>query len=163
MLRHLWNKDPKGILELKNLKSVEVRNCSNLKYVFTQTEATCLVQLQEVKLKNCYMMEGIIKKDEAEASHIILPSLKSVVLECLPNFTSFCQGMDNLKCPALKKITIYNCPNVKAFYSTLTAMEQGPKRNDEWGQKTSLFSHKVSLLIAKLKINKYMLMLLLGC
>ena len=62
MLRHLWNKDPKGILELKNLKSVEVDNCSSLKYLFTQTEATCLVQLQEVKLKNCYMMEGIIKK-----------------------------------------------------------------------------------------------------
>ena len=109
-LRHLWNKDPKGILDLENLKWVGVDNCSSLKYVFTQTEATCLVQLQGIKLKNCLLMEGIIKKDEAEASHTILPSLESLELECLPNFLSFCSGDGNLECPELTKIGVYDCP-----------------------------------------------------
>ena len=145
MLRHLWNKDPKGILELKNLKSVEVDNCSSLKYLFTETETTWLVQLREVELKNCHMMEGIIKKDEVEASHTILPSLKSIELECLPNFSSFyLEGGNLLECPALKKISIYDCPKI------ITTKQVGPKTDDEWQQKLHvnripLFNHRVSL------------------
>ncbi|XP_050237707.1 uncharacterized protein LOC126687246 isoform X2 [Mercurialis annua] len=87
MLRSLWNEDPTKILNLRNLTVIKVENCNSLKYAFTQTVSLFLVKLQEVHLKSCLMMEGIIEMEEQVVSEII--------------------------CPSLTKISIHDCPNLK--------------------------------------------------
>ncbi|XP_050227623.1 uncharacterized protein LOC126677177 [Mercurialis annua] len=98
----LWNKDPSKILDLRNLTVLKVENCNSLKYAFTQSVSSCLVQLQGVYLRNCRMMEGIIKKQE---------SRKKLMPEII--------------FPSLKKISIHDCPNVKTLFNT----EQRPNNN----------------------------------
>ncbi|XP_043814222.1 uncharacterized protein LOC110608107 [Manihot esculenta] len=125
MLRHLWNKDPIGILEFKNLKWLHVGNCSSLKYIFTWSMALCLLQLEKIELNNCKMIEGIIEKEETEeavnsADKMILHSLKSVVLKCLPRFSRLCSGWSNVECPLLEEMSIHKCPSLKNIFATQT-------------------------------------------
>ncbi|XP_050237725.1 uncharacterized protein LOC126687270 [Mercurialis annua] len=94
MLRNLWNKDPTKVLDLRNLTILKVENCNSLKYAFTQTVSRFLVQLQEIHLKKCHMMEGIIKKEESEE-----------------------QVTPEIIFPSLKKISIHECPNVKTLFN----------------------------------------------
>ncbi|KAG8650687.1 hypothetical protein MANES_07G060300v8 [Manihot esculenta] len=127
MLRHLWNKDPIGILEFKNLKWLHVGNCSSLKYIFTWSMALCLLQLEKIELNNCKMIEGIIEKEETEeavnsADKMILHSLKSVVLKCLPRFSRLCSGWSNVECPLLEEMSIHECPSLKNIFATQTLM-----------------------------------------
>ncbi|KAF2294527.1 hypothetical protein GH714_012240 [Hevea brasiliensis] len=124
MLRHLWNKDPLGILEFNNLRLLHVENCNSLKNIFTWSTALCLMQLEEIKLSNCNTIEDIIEKEGPEeatssADKMILPSLKFVDLECLPKFSSFYSGSSNLECLSLKKLSIYECPSMKNVFGTL--------------------------------------------
>ncbi|KAJ9185577.1 hypothetical protein P3X46_005194 [Hevea brasiliensis] len=147
MLRQLWNKHPHGILDFKCLRWLKIENCSSLKYIFTGSMALCLSQLQYVELKYCNMMEGIIEVEEA--NKMIFPSLKSMILECLPKFSNFCSRSSNLECPSLEKMSIYDCPSMKTFFSTLLR-EQKPKGNGEGREQRQdkeefdvPFSHKV--------------------
>ncbi|KAF2294551.1 hypothetical protein GH714_012503 [Hevea brasiliensis] len=129
MLRHLWNKDPLGILEFNNLRLLHVENCNSLKNIFTWSTALCLMQLEEIKLSNCNTIEEIIEKEGPEeatssADKMILPSLKLVDLECLPKFSSFYSGSSNLKCLSLKKLSIYECPSMKNVFGTLLRLHR---------------------------------------
>ncbi|KAF2294487.1 hypothetical protein GH714_011871 [Hevea brasiliensis] len=139
MLRHLWNKDPLGILEFNNLRLLHVENCNSLKNIFTWSTALCLMQLQEIKLNNCNMIEEIIEKEGLEeattfADKMILPSLKFVDLECLPKLSSFYSGSSNLECPSLKKLSIYGCPSMKNVFGTLVRLHR-PNTNDEGSEQ----------------------------
>ncbi|XP_043814219.1 uncharacterized protein LOC110605262 isoform X3 [Manihot esculenta] len=120
MLRHLWNKEPQGILEFKNLRLLLVGNCSSLKYIFTWSMALCLMQLEKIEIYNCKMIEGIIENEEAADKVILLPSLKSVVLECLPRFSRLCSGWSNVECPLLEEMSIRECPSLKNIFATQT-------------------------------------------
>ncbi|KAJ9175177.1 hypothetical protein P3X46_013756 [Hevea brasiliensis] len=160
MLRHLWNKDPLGILEFNNLRLLHVENCNSLKNIFTWSTALCLMQLQEIKLNNCNMIEEIIEKEGPEeatsfADKMILPSLKFVDLECLPKFSSFYSGSSNLECPSLKKLSIYGCPSMKNVFGTLVRLHR-PNTNDEGSEQrldnegfdtplATPFCHKVNI------------------
>ncbi|KAG8650650.1 hypothetical protein MANES_07G062348v8 [Manihot esculenta] len=137
MLRHLWNKDPIGILEFKNLKWLHVVNCSSLKYIFTWSMALCLLQLEKIELNNCKMIEGIIENEEAADKMILLASLKSVVLKCLPRFSRFCSGWSNVECPLLEEMSIHECPSLKNIFATQTPVRLQDKPNtiDEGSQQ----------------------------
>ncbi|KAF2306656.1 hypothetical protein GH714_020153 [Hevea brasiliensis] len=156
-LGKLWNKHPHGILDFKNLRLLQIENCSSLKYIFTGSMALCLSQLQELELKYCNMMEGIIEVEEA--NKMIFPSLKSMILECLPKFSNFCSRSSNLECPSLKKMSIYDCRSMKTFFSTLLR-EQKPKGNGEGREQRQdkeefdvPFSHKMFPKLEELSLD----------
>lgn len=62
-LRHIWSKDPQGILSFKNLKLLKLYNCSSLRNIFTLPMALDLVRLESMKVKRCNMLEQIINKE----------------------------------------------------------------------------------------------------
>ncbi|KAJ0098535.1 hypothetical protein Patl1_22016 [Pistacia atlantica] len=87
------------------------------------------------------MIEEIITKDEekmAAIDKIIIPHLKSIVLELLPNLTNFYSGTKDLECPSLKSITIANCSKMETFVFT------DLKENDHSDYGSPLFSEKVA-------------------
>ncbi|KAF2294493.1 hypothetical protein GH714_011958 [Hevea brasiliensis] len=169
MLRHLWNKDPLGILEFNNLRLLHVENCNSLKNIFTWSTALCLMQLEEIKLSNCNTIEEIIEKEGPEeatssADKMILPSLKLVDLECLPKFSSFYSGSSNLECLSLKKLSIYECPSMKNVFGTLVRLHR-PNTNDEGREQrldnegfdtplTTPFCHKMFPILEELSLDK---------
>ncbi|XP_031270765.1 uncharacterized protein LOC116129150 [Pistacia vera] len=103
------------ILGLKKLKSLKIGNCNRLRYIFTPWILLGLVQLQAIEVKNCALIEVIIKKEpqkDAVSDKIVIPQLNSVVLESLPNLTSFYSGSEILECPPLETIIIKDCQKI---------------------------------------------------
>ncbi|XP_044486371.1 putative disease resistance protein RGA3 [Mangifera indica] len=105
------------ILGFNNLKSLKVHGCSSLRYIFTPAIILGLDQLQEIEVKNCALVEIIIKDEGKEGAidKIFIPYLSSIVLELLPDLTNFYSGTNYLECPSLKSITITNCPKMETF------------------------------------------------
>ncbi|XP_021281813.1 uncharacterized protein LOC110414744 isoform X3 [Herrania umbratica] len=132
----IWNENLPGVLDFKNLKSLEVYGCNRLKYIFTFSMALDLQQLKEIKVKDCLMMEHIITHDGEEAATltIMLPWLQFVTLESCSNLTSFYSGINTLECPSLKEIILVDCPKTFAFASTISR-EQGPEKFDRGNMK----------------------------
>ncbi|XWS58810.1 hypothetical protein CRYUN_Cryun08bG0065600 [Craigia yunnanensis] len=126
----IWNENLQ-VLDFKNLKILEVYGCNSLKYMFTFSMALDLLQLKEIKVKNCLMMEHIIANDGEEAATftIMFPLLQFITLESCSNLTSFYLGINTLECPSLKEIVLVDCPKMFAFASTFSR-EQGPEKFD---------------------------------
>ncbi|KAF2318302.1 hypothetical protein GH714_004699 [Hevea brasiliensis] len=117
-LRCLWNKDPRGILDFKNLRLLKVHNCSSLGNIFTLPMALELVKLECIEIKRCSSLEEIINKEgeeEGARDKTIFPSLHSIILEYLPSLVSFYSRSDVLNCPSLEKIEIIDCPKMETF------------------------------------------------
>ncbi|KAF2318828.1 hypothetical protein GH714_011022 [Hevea brasiliensis] len=92
-LRHIWNKDPQGILSFENLKLLKVYNCSSLTNILTLPMALGLVRLEHMEVE-MHLLEQIInkegeKEDEGEWDKTIFPSLHTINLESLPSLTVF--------------------------------------------------------------------------
>ncbi|KAJ6757250.1 hypothetical protein OIU74_026487 [Salix koriyanagi] len=120
-LRDICSRDPQGILDFKNLKSLKIHNCSSLRDLFTPSMASALVQLHKIEIRNCAMMKKIITEErveEAATYRIIFPVLKVIVLESLHSLTSIYSGTGILGIPSLEEIGIDNCPNLKTFISS---------------------------------------------
>ncbi|KAJ0098758.1 hypothetical protein Patl1_21961 [Pistacia atlantica] len=103
------------IMGLKKLKSLKIDSCNNLRYIFTPSMLLGLVQLQKIEVKNCALIEEIIKKEaqkDSVSDKIVIPQLNSVVLESLPNLARFYSGSDILECPPLETIIIKDCQNI---------------------------------------------------
>ncbi|KAJ0087495.1 hypothetical protein Patl1_06989 [Pistacia atlantica] len=118
---HTLKKTNQEALDFNNLKSLKVYNCCNLRCIFTPSIISGLAQLQKIEVKNCALIEEIIMKEEEKEAHIEeirIPQLNSIVLESLPNLTSFCLGINILECPALKAITVAKCPKIETFIFT---------------------------------------------
>ncbi|KAJ9180030.1 hypothetical protein P3X46_008333 [Hevea brasiliensis] len=99
-----------------HLRSVKVSNCKVLKDLIPASIACKgLLQLREINVEYCYMMEEIIKleaAEEATSNLISFPSLISIDLLKLPTLSSFYSGSYNLECPSLKRIKIDGCPKI---------------------------------------------------
>ncbi|KAK8715617.1 hypothetical protein V6N13_042947 [Hibiscus sabdariffa] len=123
-------------LDLRNLKVFEVEECNSLEYIFNVSMALELVQLTDLKVKNCRMMEHIIRKgaEETAMDTVWLPKLGTITLESCSELTSFCMGSITLECPYLKKIEVDDCPKMYAMASP---------REVGCGEKTPFFNDKV--------------------
>lgn len=73
-----------------NLIILEIKNCSAIKYLFCNAVAICLVQLQELRIEGCPVMEAIvINEGTSNEESINFPKLKSLTLLEVPRLTSF--------------------------------------------------------------------------
>ncbi|KAK9017007.1 hypothetical protein V6N11_079495 [Hibiscus sabdariffa] len=133
-------------LDFKNLRVLEIEKCSSLKYIFSVSMALELVQLKDLKVKNCAMMEYIVKKgtEETTIDTLLLPKLWSIKLESCSELTSFCKGSITLQCPSLKSIRVDDCPKMYAMACT---------REVGGGEKTPFFNDKL-LKLSSTNIQK---------
>lgn len=119
-LEEIWNKIDQGTVDFKRLKSLEVCNCNNLRYIFTVPIALDLVELEHIKVKDCKAIEEIIRDVKAATKEIIFPQLRSTTLESCLDLASFYVGSCALKFPNLKELTLINCPKMAAFASSVS-------------------------------------------
>ncbi|XP_044474533.1 uncharacterized protein LOC123202630 [Mangifera indica] len=114
---HTSKRSHQDFLNLKNLKSLKVHKCNGLRYIFTPAIILGLAQLQDIEVKNCALIDEIIRKGEndAEIDKIYIPQLNSISLESLPNLARFCSGIRSLACPSLKSIRVARCPKIETF------------------------------------------------
>ena len=107
----------------QTLAKLTVEECNSLKFLFSYSMVKSLVQLQELRIRNCKSMERIINIEEsAEEERIInmiFPKLKLLVLKRLPKLTGFGSG-NSIEFPSLDTLGILDCPMLKMFFSGST-------------------------------------------
>lgn len=129
-LKHIWwNKDSQcGSLHFQNLTSLEVSGCDHLKYIFSTSITKGLVQLQELRISSCELVEEVVLKDisvEDKLEVVLLPRMKTLALKSLPNLKSFCSKNGVLKFSSLQVLKVTNCPMMKMFASFLNQSNHG--------------------------------------
>ncbi|XP_028057315.1 uncharacterized protein LOC114261269 isoform X2 [Camellia sinensis] len=137
-LKHLWSHDAQGVLSLRNLTILEVRNCGCQENLFSSSVGRTLVQLKEIRIIKCKFLEEIIAKakgEEASAKEIVFPQVRSLVLENLPSLTSFSPECCIFEWPSLKKLRIAGCYKLASF---------APSDLDLTVSKQQLFNDKVA-------------------
>uniref|UniRef100_A0A7N2L2P3 AAA+ ATPase domain-containing protein n=1 Tax=Quercus lobata TaxID=97700 RepID=A0A7N2L2P3_QUELO len=75
-----------------NLRIVKVEHCDQLKFVFSSSMAKCLLQLQELEIRECSVMGAVVIKEEGDiedGDKILFPQLRRLALQCLPKLISF--------------------------------------------------------------------------
>ncbi|KAK8334582.1 hypothetical protein V6Z12_A10G281400 [Gossypium hirsutum] len=113
----IWQRNPREILELQNIGKMEFYKCSSLEYIFTSSMLLSLKQLWSIEVKECSIMEQVIREDEEEATahELKFPQLYSVKMESCSNLTNFYLGSRALEFSRLSDITIAECPKITAL------------------------------------------------
>ena len=144
-LRQVWSDVPKGFLNFKNLKVLKIRNCRSLRNVFTPGMCLGLVQLKEVEVKSCDVVEFIVAEDGAvegtSVKEIKFPFLNSITLESLPSLKNFNSESSVVHCPTLKAITIVDCPTT--FTSTFLGLPESFKTDEKVELKVSSYMYRL--------------------
>ncbi|TXG58227.1 hypothetical protein EZV62_016056 [Acer yangbiense] len=148
-LRNIWKTTYPQVLGFRNLKLMQVDSCSSLKYVFTPSLASGLVQLQELEIINCAMIEEIITTTEGSGivdriGNTPFRKLKVLCLQDLPQLRRFCTYSGNLiKLSSLSELFIENCPNMETFiYNStrgdLPTVKESTEINSEENLRTGI-------------------------
>ncbi|KAF8006541.1 hypothetical protein BT93_K0749 [Corymbia citriodora subsp. variegata] len=122
-LGHIWNKNPQRASYFRNLRTLKVKNCENLRFLFSSSMAKALGQIKEIKIESCELMEEIIDvqeeelEDAATTDPLEFPLLTSLSLVELPNLKTFFCGKHSIHCPSLTRLTISRCPKMMTFSS----------------------------------------------
>ncbi|XP_028120994.1 uncharacterized protein LOC114318306 [Camellia sinensis] len=118
-LRNLW-KGPTQLVWLGNLTTVDVMSCGKLESIFSLSIARDLVQLQDLMILNCPMMEEIVSSEGGEheiaaiaTDKIEFPKLKRLNLDYLPSLTAICKAMNAIELPQLSSLSLLNMPKLK--------------------------------------------------
>jgi len=114
-LKQLWSTDPDGILNFKELRSIEVYSCYGLRNLFPASIANDVPKLECISVLYCTLMVEIVASQEASEDNkdpLVFPELTYVALYDLPNIKHFCKGRHPIKCPKLKGFSIHKCDNI---------------------------------------------------
>ncbi|XP_021283020.1 probable disease resistance protein At1g58602, partial [Herrania umbratica] len=139
-LMEIWSKNPQEILSFKHLETLQVYDCSTLRFLFTLSMALTLPQLRKMEVRNCTEMEHIIIDEgphKQVSNKIVFPLLRFITLESCADLATFYQGSKILECPSLERFKVVDCPQMFAFASALSR-EQRIEMIDEGGNTTRL-------------------------
>ncbi|KAK9291035.1 hypothetical protein L1049_009219 [Liquidambar formosana] len=126
-LTHILKREPEGILFFQSLTVLSVCNCNNLRNLFSASMAKSAKQLEVLVIEKCEMMEQIVIKGENEEEYtmdkITMRRVKKLSLYDLPNLTSFYQDLNiNFDRPSCS-VSIRGCPKMR-FPKKLSVVNQ---------------------------------------
>jgi len=130
-LKHVWNRDPQGIISFDNLCTVDVGGCPGLRSLFPASIALNLPQLEQLQIENCGV-EEIVAKDEGleeGPGRFLFPKVTHLKLFYLPELKRFYPGIHTSEWPRLKRLRVYNCEKIEIFPSEIKCSHE-PCRED---------------------------------
>ncbi|GKV47767.1 hypothetical protein SLEP1_g54633 [Rubroshorea leprosula] len=137
-LLETWHiKNPQELLDFRQLRVLEICNCSKFRYLLTHSMALGLVQLWHLMVKNCGTMEQVIMGEGAK-NKMEFPHLWLINLESCSDLRSFYVGSHSLELPDLNDFIVKDCPKLVTFVASASSKEH----NKEESQY--LFSSKIS-------------------
>ena len=110
-VKHVWSKDPQGIITFAKLHTIEIEGCSNLKSVFPTSVAKALLQLERLRIWDCATVEEIVAKQEGmeTTTLFVFPQLTTLKLQNLPELKSFYPGNHTSEWPSMIELNILQC------------------------------------------------------
>ncbi|KAF8015176.1 hypothetical protein BT93_H0855 [Corymbia citriodora subsp. variegata] len=114
-LRCAWDKELHCQVKFQGLRSVSVSRCKMLTFLFPALVAKDLIQLKELEINECGIVEliengGLDPKFE-------FPNLTSLKLKYLPKLKSIYMGTHPPHWPALKTLEVHGCNKVEILAS----------------------------------------------
>ncbi|XP_028780985.1 uncharacterized protein LOC114737235 [Neltuma alba] len=137
-LRKIWDDNQSSALYLiQKSANLTVEDCSGLKYLFSSSIVGRLLNLRQLEISKCDMMEEIIaaeKTNGAALEEVLFPKMEAIIirdmqnlktlwrlilpsnsLACIKILKGFCAGNHSLSCSSLKALHVYNCRKLKLF------------------------------------------------
>ncbi|CAL5423708.1 unnamed protein product [Camellia sinensis] len=106
-LTHIWKNISQRTHCFKNLSSLKVQHCDNLRYIFTISMANVLVNLEDLTVEHCEKVEKIVTRENRE--EIFSLEIFAVNLKNLPSLVCFGPDVNDTEIPA-EETTVYHCP-----------------------------------------------------
>ena len=116
-LRYVWKNVPLGIQGFQKLTSIEVINCHCLRYLFPTSIAKLLVEFQSIEIVCCDAIENIVQRDGEEEAMDIKPF--------------------SFEWSSVKKIYLLRCPKLKTIGSEIQSPRKSKKINRELDSRPS--------------------------
>ena len=112
----------------QNLRNLKVKGSGNLEYLLSSSTATFMVQLKDLVIEDCKVMEEILLLtedlgEEEIIPKVLFPRLESLVLIDLPVLKRFCIGR-NIIFQSLKGMVIDKCPKLESFIFNPVSSEE---------------------------------------
>ncbi|KAI4313273.1 hypothetical protein L6164_026265 [Bauhinia variegata] len=134
-LKHVWNKDPQGILDFQNLSIIKAADCQHMNYLLPVSVAKNLPNLLELVLENCTGLENIVAMEEGLDATVrfMFPKVTLLWLWDLPKFKGFYPGGYITMWPQLRKLVYLgipkevNCFGSKYLCFSESRFEDGPQ------------------------------------
>ncbi|KAK1548820.1 hypothetical protein Q3G72_009996 [Acer saccharum] len=157
-LRYIW-KGPTQQISLQSLTIVEVERCNKLRYIFTLSLARSLLQLEQLRVKNCGSLEHIVEIKEVEenvaeggGNDVIFPKLRKLQLDGLENFINFCSQNYSSTFPALQELSLYLTLNsTTSFVAQLEATVLQTSKEKLRVLEVGISDHLCNTVLAQLK------------
>ncbi|KAL6132128.1 hypothetical protein ACLB2K_070499 [Fragaria x ananassa] len=114
-LTTIWN-NQLSLGSSKNLETIEIVSCDNLKSVFPASVVKSLQQLRSLEVENCGV-EEIISQEEGVlmAPMFVFSKVSNVRFQNLPKLKSFYPGLHDCQWPSLETLEVYDCNEVRIF------------------------------------------------
>ncbi|XP_054818052.1 uncharacterized protein LOC129317714 isoform X2 [Prosopis cineraria] len=110
---------PSPLSLFQKLESLSISNCPQLLHIFLVSVARTLLSLKKLEIKECSELKNVLEGEEEQALHdqietpIELPHLEHLNLKNLPNLVRICSKRYHLRCPSLKEVVCWDCPNME--------------------------------------------------
>uniref|UniRef100_A0A2N9G432 Uncharacterized protein n=1 Tax=Fagus sylvatica TaxID=28930 RepID=A0A2N9G432_FAGSY len=101
-------------LRFLRLKSVDVRECSNMKYLFSCGDfIRTLPNLEVIKVSNCSELDELFNYDSGQnmALDPVVPKLRKLELNFLPKLRSLCRHEETWPC--LEQVKVWVCEHLR--------------------------------------------------
>ncbi|XP_027188441.2 uncharacterized protein [Cicer arietinum] len=122
-LKQIWDRDPEGILSFKNMRIIEVIDCSKLSYVLPASVAKDLKRLEGVSICDCFEMEEIVAWNDGTQTRLEFPEVTFIKLYLLPKIKRFYKG-GHIECSKLKQLAVNSCEQLDMFTTEITNEER---------------------------------------
>ncbi|MFS8019846.1 putative leucine-rich repeat domain superfamily [Helianthus anomalus] len=106
-----------------SLMVLNIEGCDCLEYIFTFSTIESLKKLEKLTIRYCKKLKVVVREENREHTttsmkDVVFPRLKSVELDCLPNFAGFFSGMNiDFQWPLLDYVMINDCSKMMMFTS----------------------------------------------
>ncbi|XP_038695408.1 probable disease resistance protein At4g27220 [Tripterygium wilfordii] len=107
----IWDNNLQAMPHFHRLTKLRLSSCHKLKFLFPVVVVKGLIQLMELEVRDCELMEGIIG---GVTGQMIFSKLNVLYLEDLPKLKRFCTG-NSIEFPSLSNMWIARCPGLKSF------------------------------------------------
>ena len=110
-LTYVWKNVPLGIQGFQKLTTIKVSKCHRLRYLFPTSIAKLLVELQSIEISDYEAIENIVQRDGEEEAMDIKPY--------------------SFEWSSIKKIYLWYCPKLKTIGSEIQSPRKSKKINRE--------------------------------
>ncbi|XP_039162934.1 uncharacterized protein LOC120290650 [Eucalyptus grandis] len=119
------------------LKIVKVENCDEIKHFFPSSMTRIFLQLEEIEINRCHLMQQIVGDDEIDEyrdeidddANVKSCKLRRLTLQNLPEMMSFYKTVDHsvvfldgqqILFPSLEELTVVSCGLMKIWHNELS-------------------------------------------